>query len=88
MILTPVTTIPRAPTSLATFCAPANRVILENNAIPILMTARTNLASTMAHAMTLSTTTPVRAHMATEDTIARKILMSAFYRLALTTPRV
>ena len=88
MILTPVTTIPRAPTSLAIFCAPASRATLENNAISILMTARTNLASTMAHVMTLSTTIPAHAHMITEDTTVRKILMSAFYRLALTTPRV
>ena len=88
MIQTPVTTTRRASTSLVISCAPASRVTLENNAIPILMTARTNLVSTMAHVMTLSTTIPAHVLMVTEDTTARTILTSVFHRRVPTTPHV
>ena len=77
----PVTATLTVQTSLLTFCAPANLVLLVNNVKPTLTTVRTNLVLITAPAMTWLTITPAHADRDTRDLIVKMMLMSARHPL-------
>lgn len=85
---TPAKATQRVQISLVTSYAPVNQATLANNAKSILTTARTNLVLIMAHVMTRSITTPVRAHRDTKDLTVKMISMSVFLHRVPITPRV
>lgn len=77
----PVTATLTVQTSLPTFCAPANLVLLVNNVKRTLTTVRTNLVLITAPAMTWLTITPAHADRDTRDIIVKMMLMSARHSL-------
>ena len=77
----PVTATLTVQTSLLTFCAPVNLVLLVNNVKPTLTTVRTNLVLITAPAMTWLTITPAHADRDTRDLIVKMTLMSARHPL-------
>lgn len=80
--------IPRVRTLLVTSCARVNRVTLEKNVTPTLMSVKTNLVSTMARVMTSLTTTLAPAHKGSKDSTATKKSMSVPRHLAPRMPPV
>lgn len=88
VIPTPANTIQPVLTSSTTSCALANLDTLPSNVRPTLMTAKSNLVSTMVHAKIWWITIAVHARKVTKDSTVKTILMSAFHRRVPTMPRV
>ena len=85
---TPANMIRPVRTSSATSCALVNLDTLPNNVRLTLMTAKSNLVSTMLHAKTWWITIPVHARKVTKDSTVKMTLMSAFHRHVSIMPRV